>query len=329
MTIDCTLSIRDESGKYYINPYITLLSLFENTKESLRVHILHDDSIRHGKAALEELAARYGQEILFHRVPDFDPDFAAAISKWFNLGTMYRYFVADFIEADKVIYLDCDVIVNRDIKDLYDIPLQGRLIGAVKDNSHYWDKRGRVRPKFKEKIEYLKLTPDDCFEAGVMVFNLARLRELNAGGNIFMDRTKAALASGIDLQYPDQDIMNAVCKEIPNGLLLLDESFNSFRGVLDLHLDEMQGKIIQFIGAKKLDEKFFPGHLVYWKYYAMSPFAGDMIERLDATLKSKPMAFLTNYARRPSLQGRANDLLAYGFWGMLWKALLRALGIKK
>lgn len=325
MPIDCTLSVRDESGKYYINPYITILSLFENTRERLRVHILHDDSIRHGKAALEELAAKYGQEIVFHRVPDFDPGFAAAISKWFNLGTMYRYFVADFIQADKVIYLDCDVIVNRDIRELFDIPLGNHLVAAVKDKSHYWDRKGKVRPKYREKIAYLKITEDDCFEAGVMVFNLARLRELNAGGNIFMERTQAALDSGIDLQYPDQDIMNAVCAEIPDGLLPLDESFNSFRNVLHLHLDEMEGTIIQFISTK-LDALFLPGHLIYWKYYAMSPFAADMVERMDAALKSRQMAFFTNYAKYPNRRGRAADFLQYGFWGMLRRAAAKALG---
>lgn len=328
MTIDCTLSIRDESGRYYLNPYVTLLSLFENTKESLRVHILHDETIHYGREELEKLAARYGQEILFHRVPDFDPDFVKAITKWFNLGTMYRYFVADFINSDKVIYLDCDVIVNRDIKDLYDIPLGDHLIAAVKDNSHYWDKKGQVRPKYRDKIAYLKLQPDDCFEAGVMVFNLARLRKLNADGNIFMKRTEAALASGVDLQYPDQDIMNAICAELPDGLLHLDESFNCFRGMLHLGLEEMRGKIIQFISGKQ-DTWFLPGHLVFWKYYAMCPFSDDMVDRMNDAFKSERMNFLRSYIVNSSRRKQAADFLEAGLWGMLLRGLRRAFIKKK
>lgn len=328
MTIHCTLSIRDESGSYYINAYITLLSLFENTKEKICVHILHDDTISHGKKDLEDLCAQYGQEIRFYRIPELDPAFVSAISRWFNIGTMYRYFVSDLIEADKVIYLDCDIIVNRDIKDLFDIPLGNHLVAAVKDNSHYWDKSGTVKDQYSKKIAYLNITPESCFEAGVMVINLARLRQLNENGNIFMQATEKALADGIDLHYPDQDIMNSVCASLPEGLLLLDSGFNAFHNILHLSLDEMKGKIIQFIDIKQ-DGSFFPGHLVFWKYYALSPFSADMIARMDAAFQSRQMAFMQNYLLHPKRRRKASDYLESGFVGMLLKAVTRGLNKRR
>lgn len=334
MPIDITLAIRDESGSYYINAYIVLVSVFENTKSPVRVHILHDDSIHYGKADLEELCAKYGQEILFHRVPDFDPEVAASITRWFNLGTMYRYYMQDFIPSEKVIYLDCDIIVNRDIKDLWEVPLNGALVGAVKDFSSYWTKSGQVRSKYREKIAYLKITPDTCYDAGVMVVNLERLRELDRnlgpGRNLLMERTIAALDLDINLECPDQDILNAVCAELPNGLLLLDESFNYMltkAGRLYDGLDVMQGKIVQFIKGKT-DEYFFPAQLVYWKYYAKSKFSTDMFERMDAVFRNKRMRIFEFYAKNPKHRQHATDLLESGFGGLLMKSLGRS-GKKK
>lgn len=331
MSINCILSIRDESGKYYIYAYITLLSLFENTREKVRVHILHDATMtEQGKDDLKALCGQYGQEILFHRVPDFSPEVSATISKWFNLGTMYRYYAPDFIEADKAIYLDCDIIVNREIKELHDIPLNGALIAAAPDITNYWTKSGAVRSKYKKKVEFLKLKPADCFDAGVMLMNLERMRELNKDGNILVNRTLAALDSDIVLDYPDQDILNSVCAELPKGLLVLDYDFNYMiirAGTLDQGPAQLQGKIVQFIS--KPSEWLFPAHLLFWQYYAKSKFAGDMFERMDAACRSERMRFLINFARFPKHRRHAAALLESGFTGILRQYVRRLLGEKK
>lgn len=318
MSFDCLLSIRDESGTYYRNAYITILSLFENTASKLRVHILHDDTLTdQGRNDLQALAHRYAQELLFHRVPDFDPDVAATIKQWFNLGAMYRYFATDFIDAEVAAYLDCDIILNRDIKDLFDVPLNGALIAAVQDLTNYWDRRGRVRKRYIKKIEFLKLKPEDCFDSGVMLMNLKRFRELNGGGNILMEKTLAALDVGVALEHPDQDILNALCAEVPNGLLHLDESFNFMvirARTLDLSAEALKGRIVQFIA--KPTESFFPAHLLFWKYYLKTPFADDMFEQMDAAFRNKRMKFLIAYARHPQYRRSGTELLMGGFGGL-------------
>lgn len=318
MAIDCALAIRDESGRYYQYAYVTMLSLFDNTREKVRVHILHDDLLTdEGKNSLTDLAWQYDQEIIFHKVPSFELEIEAAIKKWFNLGTMYRFYMADFIDADTAIYLDCDVIVNRDIKDLYSIPIGESLVAAAPDLSNYWNKDGSKRRKYREKVEYLKLKPEDCFEAGVMLINLKLLRKLNGDGNFLAERTIAAILAGVSLHYPDQDVLNAVCAELPNGLLRLDPSFNFMivkAGSLNLSAKDLKGKIVQYV-CKPYDV-LFPAHLLFWSYYARTPFSGDLFERMDAACRTKRMQFFINYARNPRYRRGAAEFLAGGFGGM-------------
>lgn len=44
-----------------------------------------------------------------------------------------RYFVADFVEEDKALYLDCDIVVTRDLSSLFETELGDAPLAAVKD----------------------------------------------------------------------------------------------------------------------------------------------------------------------------------------------------
>lgn len=324
MPIDCLLSIRDESGSYYIYTYITLLSIFENTKEKLCIHIMHDDTVEHARQPLTKLVDSYDQKIVFHRVPDFDPATADILSRRFNLGTMYRYYAHEFIDAGKAIYLDSDIIVNRDIKELYDTPLGDHLLGGVLDHCSYW-KNNRPRRKWSKKVKYLGLSREKYISAGLMLMNLDRIREISKDGNVFVKQTLRAISDGISLDYPDMDIINSISASIPQGVLLLDESFHLWHKALHLSLDELQGKIFHLVS--KPDREFFPAHLLFWKYYAMSPFAGDMFERMSAAYTAKNMRVVRDYILNPKERRHAEDLLRHGLAGMLGRAVGRRLGL--
>jgi lipopolysaccharide biosynthesis glycosyltransferase len=326
MPIDCVLCFRDESGKYFINPYVTLVSIFQNTKEKIIVHILHDETIAQGKKYLEELCHAYGQDIHFHKVPDtpFDALTAAKLTKRFNIGTTYRYYIHELVDAEKAIYLDCDVIVNRDIRDLHAIPLGDKLFAAATDWNPYW-KKGKPRGKYKKTIDYLQLKEESYINAGILLMHLGKLREISGDSNIFVRKTQAAARDGIELPYLDQDIVNSVAAMLPDSVLVLDESFNLWHKSLHLGIEELQGKIFHYV--TKPSSAFFPAHLLFWKYYAMTPFAADMFDRVAAAYSS--MDFMQAYCRHPRHRRHATELLRYGMAGMLLRALGRMLGLIK
>ena len=48
-----------------------------------------------------------------------------------------RYFIPQFVVEERVLYLDSDLVVNRDLQPLFDIPLKGKLVAAVGDAGGY------------------------------------------------------------------------------------------------------------------------------------------------------------------------------------------------
>lgn len=52
-------------------------------------------------------------------------------------ATYARYFIPQFVAEERVLYLDSDLVVNRDLQPLFDIPLEGKLVAAVGDAGGY------------------------------------------------------------------------------------------------------------------------------------------------------------------------------------------------
>lgn len=325
MAIDCVLCFHDGSGSYFINAYVTILSIFENTKEKVIVHILHDSTIEHGRKHLQELCDSYGQEIRFHHVEDaLSAQTGKTGSKKIIPGTTYRYYIHEFVTAEKAIYMDCDVIVNRDILDLYSIPLGDRLFASTLDLSRYW-KNGKPAKKYAKTVNYLGLKEKSHASAGLMLMNLEKLRELSASGNIFVQKTLAAINDGIELYFLDMDIVNSIAASLPDGVLILDPRFNLWPASMHLGLEDLHDTIFHYVS--KPDKNFFPAHLLFWKYYAMTPFAGDMFERMSAAYcATEIMQF---YLLNPRHRRHARELLKYGMAGMMLRAVGRKLGLVK
>lgn len=98
-------------------------------------------------------------------------------------------------ELDRVLYLDGDIIVHRDLSQLYTTELGNNLLAAVREialaHSDYPRQSGIA----------------ESINSGVMVMNLARMRDENCIGQFL--RTKAeAPASWL---YPDQDVLSVCC----------------------------------------------------------------------------------------------------------------------
>ena len=108
---------------------------------------------------------------------------------------------------DKVLYLDCDMIIQRDIADLYDLDLGTNLIGAALDPDFTGQCNGANPAKRKYCDAVLKLK--DCFtyfQAGVLLMNVAELNK-----SVTVRQLLEMAETGI-YKYSDQDILNVVCE---------------------------------------------------------------------------------------------------------------------
>lgn len=323
MPVNCVLCFRDDTGSYYKNAYVTLISIFENTRESVAVHILHDETITHGQADIQELCQRYGHTVSFYRVPVLDDETVKAITKVYSIGATYRYYIHELVDADKAVYLDCDIVVNRDINDLYSVSLHDKLAAAVPDIHSYWKDNGKPKTKYKKMVDYLGLKPERYINTGVMLLNLKKLRQITNGQNLFIKKTIHSVRDNIPCYYPDMEIINSVINSIPDSLILLDQRFNCWHGCWHLSLDELNDTIFHFV--LKPDTHFYPAHLLFWKYYAKTPFSSDMFERMSNAYAAPAMDFVRYYCLNPAQRNHAKDLLQYGVIGGFIQTLKRKL----
>lgn len=121
----------------------------------------------------------------------------------FSIVTYYRIFIASlFPQYDKIIYLDCDLVVLGDISKLYNTELGENILGAVSDQYVCNTKEFRL---YAEKA--INVNPDTYFNAGVLVISLEQFRK-NDIENRFIN---LITEHDFDLLDPDQAYLNYLC----------------------------------------------------------------------------------------------------------------------
>ena len=120
---------------------VSMLSMFENTKEKITVHVMHNDTLtpdNRGKFCY--IAGQYNQRIEFHNVEEIASELLKKITEvhgsserytnavWYNL---LSYEV--FPNYDKIISLGTDTVINLDIGELWAYDPGEHGFGAVQE----------------------------------------------------------------------------------------------------------------------------------------------------------------------------------------------------
>ena len=133
--IHVALAFCDPKGTYCRHAAVTIVSIFANTRRSLCVHIVHDDTLTpDNREKLTRLSDEYGQEINvinIEKVFDEDRIDVSRLTIDGARGTLFRLLLPDVTDVDKIIYLDCDIVVNMDIAELWEVPLNGRAVAIL------------------------------------------------------------------------------------------------------------------------------------------------------------------------------------------------------
>jgi len=130
--IHVALAFCDPKDTYCRHAAVTVVSIFANTNSRVCVHIVHDCTLTAGNMEkLKRIADAYDQEIDFINVENvFDekrPDVSRLTIDGAR-GTLFRLLLPDITSQDKMIFLDCDIVVNMDIAELWNIPHDGRAV---------------------------------------------------------------------------------------------------------------------------------------------------------------------------------------------------------
>lgn len=121
----------------------------------------------------------------------------------FSIVTYYRLFIASlFPQYDKIIYLDCDLVVLKDISRLYATELGDNILGAVPD-------------QYVSTTEAFMLYAENAigvdartyFNAGVLLISLEQFRR----NRIESKFIELITEHDFDLLDPDQAYLNYLC----------------------------------------------------------------------------------------------------------------------
>ena len=198
-----TINILCATDDNYV-PYcgIMLTSLFENNPQyPICVYILIDHYLSERNVAkFKKLAKKYHQQITYVLVDkSYLEKFPIKGQTYWSIATYYRLYAEELLpkSVDKVLYLDCDIIVTGSLASLLDIDMKGMAIGTVPD----------IFCNSLEIYERLDYSPKDSyFNAGSVLLNLEYWREHN-----IKQRCLEYLNTHYDRIYAnDQDVLNAV-----------------------------------------------------------------------------------------------------------------------
>lgn len=258
---------------------LAIFSLLRTQSQSVSLHVLMLDEFSTDN--LSALAQRYNAEITFY---SFSTDLYA--KGRFSKAMYGRLFIPSLLTLDieKVIYLDCDVLVNRDLSDLWCTLLGGNAIAAVPELSS---------PIKSYLLKSFQL--DDYFNSGVLLLDLIRLREDNQFIQVL-----DYIHENESLLYPDQDALNVV---FANSWQKLPSKFN----YIDLSKND-EASIVHFALAKPWNSDRNKNDYFYHQLVESYPFS------LPSFYQDQPIRFSIVGVLKSSFVG---NVLRYLYWNYL------------
>jgi lipopolysaccharide biosynthesis glycosyltransferase len=177
-------------------------------------------------------------------------------------GALFRLLSPELLSVPKVIYLDCDIVVNLDIAELWAVPMGDFSLAAARDQwVPYFDSNKRLRRRI------MRYVPEEYFNSGVLLMNLQRIREKY---DLAQDAYNAAMRYAHIIFGADQDCLNVL---FAKDVLLIDERFNRA-----LWYDpDVDNSVLHFAGVKPWEVVRNPlRERLFWKAFSESEWGDQM-----------------------------------------------------
>mgnify|MGYP000466571498 CR=1 FL=1 len=120
MDIVCSID-----NNYVLHCAVMLTSLFENNRsESHVIHLLTEGLTPDNRKLIEDLVHSYNGRFCYYLIDsDVLKSCPIKATDHLTIATYYRLLMADILpkSLERILYLDCDIVVNRSIKKLWEI----------------------------------------------------------------------------------------------------------------------------------------------------------------------------------------------------------------
>jgi lipopolysaccharide biosynthesis glycosyltransferase len=253
---------------------VTATSIMENTNSNVCFYVLDSGISENNKELLGSIQKTYPKfSINFINVnlQDLFGSFKLH-NKSHTLNVYSRYLIPGLAKnIDKVIFMDVDVAVRGDIKELYDENLGSYSLGAVPEYTNVLDEH-KTELGLSKKHKY--------FNAGVLLLNVKAFREKR------ILREIVRMTLDIKPKYQDQDILNLYFE---NNYKILDSKYNVSYWMWKYNQEKPDKKITSSLNNPFIvhystfkpwkDLDVIMGNY-FWKYARMTPFYEKILEEL-------------------------------------------------
>lgn len=211
LVIPIVFATNDKYAKYIP---VTITSILENSSKiyTYQFYIFHSGLSDESKQIISKNEAyQYykNYNISFIDIRSFINTSEFYSRGRFSIEMWYRLLIPEILNNyEKVIYLDCDLIVLSDISTLYNTYLADNYLAVI---------RNMVTESFL-RLKQLSIEPKEYFNSGVLLFNNHQWNNLKLRSKC-LDKLKIYP----NLDCPDQDILNIVCA---NHVYYLDYKWN-------------------------------------------------------------------------------------------------------
>ena len=314
---DNNVAVALSANEYYV-PYVAVLL------ESIRQHIsgnhnydfiiMTKDIVQHSQKRLNAIFAdNENVSVRFINVSRYEDFFSHVFLRGhFVIETWFRLLMPELLSNyDKVLYLDCDMVVNADIAELYDTDIEGYLLAACLDADTAGLYNGFEKGKRKYMDEVLKIKePYKYFQAGTILFNLKEFR------NTYTTQQMLEFASSEQWELLDQDVLNYLAQ---GKVKYVDMSWNVMydwryirekeiikrapKYLYNMYLESRNHpKIIHYAGPEKpWNEPTCDFGEVFWKYAKDTEYSNEITKRLGGNYINNAESKLSNKQKMQKL----------------------------
>lgn len=271
----------DDNYARYAGVVITSVLINATGFDNLHFYILNGGISDENKNKIQSLSSIRDCKIDF---VDIDENVFSDFRKitthaYISLPAYYRLKMPTLLpDVDRIIYFDCDVIVNTSLNDLFNIEVEEYSIAGVLD--------------IKKKMQKINPTYTN---SGILVMDLKNMREQNLESKFF----EYAQKHWNEIVCGDQEIINQVCK---GKILNIDSKWNVQISNFTNRSDYTKNPaIVHFIGKNKPWQyaSFSYRKDLYYKYLQMSPWALDEKELFRYRVKGEIIGLFKYIIHRP------------------------------
>lgn len=248
---------------------VMLTSLLENNKQSghIDIYIIDGGISENNKTKLQRVVKNYDRNVTFLKVDRklFESFTLNTNMNYVTIETYFRILIPSLLseEITKALYLDCDIVVEQDIREFWNTDLSNDYAAAV-------DERYLLKKRQRRNLNQALSIPRDAyyFNAGVLLMNLKKWREAEISKQLL----KFIEENPEKLRLMDQDALNVI---LHGKWINLDYKWN-YTSLHHIKKPMENPAIIHFTGKEKPWNSNVPFKEKYEKYLRCSLWDKDV-----------------------------------------------------